>query len=204
MKENNLIKILIPLIAVVVVFESIVLVTSLNKGTKTDTTDNQSTSSAVTQNVSSEVVPIELVFAADSTEMKVGKTYKVSLNMMGKENHNLDGLDLYVKYDPEMVNVTNLNFPNKKLPQPTFSKVSTLKSVIVTNFLISETSGFVVNKDELVNLISFSVTPKKEGKINFEISTGNENNESVTMFVENSTGKNLTFSSNKLEINTAK
>lgn len=205
MKENNLIKILIPLIAVVVVFESIVLVTNLNKGVKTNTdTTNQVTGSDEVQNTSSETVPLELVFETDTKEMKVGKSYKVSVNLLGKEEKSVDGIDLYVKYDPELVDISNLAFTNKNLPQPTFSKASTLKDVVVANFLVSEKDGFLVKKEEVNNLMTFSVTPKKVGQMTFEISTGNDLKESVTMFVESSTGKTLSFSSNKLEVNLTK
>jgi len=202
MKENNLIKVLIPLVAVVVVFESIVLVTSLDKGTKSTVSSNQATNSA--QTLVSEVAPIELVFATDTQEMKIGKAYTVSLNMTGKEDKKLDGIDLYVKFGPNLVNITGLNFPNKTLGQPVFSKVSTLKNVVVASFLVSDKQGFAINKDELNNLMEFKVTPKKIGKIDFEVSTGSDSKESVTMFVENSTGKVLNFSSNKLEITAIK
>ncbi|MDD4972665.1 MAG: hypothetical protein PHT07_24810 [Paludibacter sp.] len=202
MKENNLIKVLIPLVAVVVVFESIVLVTNLDKGVKTNDSSNQATNSAETQVL--EASSMELVFATDNQEMKVGKSYDVTLNMMGKEDKKIDGIDLYVEYDPEMVDITNLDFPNKGLPVPDFSKVSTLKNVIVANFLIPEEGGFSLNKDEVSSLMTFKVVPKKEGNTMLGINTGDEENQSVTMFVENSTGKSLNFSSNKLEIKVIK
>jgi len=205
MKENNLIKILIPLIAVVVVFESIVLVTNLNKGVKTNTdTTNQVTGSEEAQSTSSETVPLELVFETETKDMKVGKSYKVSVNLLGKEEKSVDGIDLYVKYDSELVDISNLLFSNKNLPQPAFSKASTLKDVVVANFLVSEKDGFLIKKDEVNNLMTFTVTPKKVGQMTFEISTGNDLKESVTMFVESSTGKTLNFSSNKLEVNLTK
>ncbi|MDD4972669.1 MAG: cohesin domain-containing protein [Paludibacter sp.] len=201
MKENNLIKVLIPLVAVVVVFESIVLVTNLEKGTKVDS--NSQVADSI-ENQIQEADSVELVFATDNQEMKVGKTYSVSLDMMGKESKNIDAIELYISFDPEMVNLTGLTFPNKNLPEPTFSKVSDVKNVIVVSYLISDVGGFVLNKDEVNSLVAFKVTPKKEGNISFGISTGDDDNQSTTMFVENSTGSSLGFSSNRLEISVVK
>jgi hypothetical protein len=221
MKNNKLIKILIPVIAVVIVFESIILVTNLDKESKPVADSNNKAGETVDLPV--EPALIDLVLITDEKEMKIGKNYEVSLSMMGKEDRNLDGIDLYVKYDSDMADVSNLMFTNKGLPQPTFSKASTLKNMIVSNFLVSKSDGFLLKKGESNDLISFYVKPKKEGAFVFEISTGvksefdivgtesnsetgtgNDLKESVTMFVENSTGKSLNFSSNKLEVNFVK
>ena len=82
MKENKLIKFLIPLVAAVVVFESIVLVTSLEKNTKTNSTDNSATESAQVVDEVIEEPVMEFMFSTDTKEMKVGKTYKVTLNLL--------------------------------------------------------------------------------------------------------------------------
>jgi len=201
MKKENLVKILLPIIAVIIVIESIVLVSHLNKG--------EEVSLETGNNQVAEVTPVEssvidLLLEADETEMKVGSSYEVSLDMVTKDDRNLDGIDLFIKYDPEMVDISNLVFENENLSKPDFSKASTLKSVVVATFLIPGSDGLLFKGGEVNDLIAFTVTPKKEGSHVFEVSTGNESKESATMFVENSTGKNLNFSSNKLEVNFVK
>lgn len=206
MENNNLLKFLIPIIAVVVVFESIVLVTNLDKGLKTNTdTKNatEATDSALVQNVIKEESVAELVFATTSTEMKVGKSYKVELNMMGKKELVLDAIETYIKYDPSLVTVNGLT-SNAKLPKATISKVDIKNGMVENAILIDEKAGYKIGKDSINLVLSFNVTPKKEGSISFEISGGNSNKEFVTMIVENTTSKQLVFSSNKLDINAIK
>jgi len=206
MENNNLLKFLIPIIAVVVVFESIVLVTNLDKGLKTNTdTKNttEATDSAAVQNLVKEESVVELVFATASKEMKVGKNYKVELNMMGKQDLMVDGIETYIKYDPSLVTVSGL-VSNNKLPKATISKINTKDGVVENAILIDEKSGYKVEQNKTNLILSFNVTPRKEGEISFEISSGNGNKEFVTMIVENTTGKQLVFSSNKLDINAIK
>jgi len=206
MENNNLLKFLIPIIAVVVVFESIVLVTNLDKGLKTNTdTKNttEATDSAAVQNLVKEESVVELVFATDSKEMKVGKSYKVELNMMGKQDLMVDGIETYIKYDPSLVTVSGL-VSNSKLPKATISKVDAKNGMIGNAVLIDEKSGYKVEQNKINLILSFNVTPKKEGEISFEVNSGNSNEEFATMIIENTTGKQLVFSSNKLDINAIK
>jgi len=206
MENNNLLKFLIPIIAVVVVFESIVLVTNLDKGLKTNTnteSTTEATDSASVQNLVKEESVIELVFATASKEMKVGKSYKVELNMMGKQDLMVDGIETYIKYDPNLVTVSGLVL-SSKLPKATISKVDAKNGMIENAVLIDEKLGYKVEQNKINLILSFNVVPKKEGEISFEISSGNGNKEFVTMIVENTTSKQLVFSSNKLDINAIK
>jgi hypothetical protein len=207
MENNNLLKFLIPLVAAVVVFESIVLVTNLDKGVKTnsDTTNKtEATDSAVVQTpVVEEESVADLVFATASKEMKVGKSYKVELNIIGRKDLMIDGIETYVKYDPSLVTVSNL-VSNPQFPKSTLSKIDNKSGLISNVVLIDEKAGYKIGKD-LTNLVlSFTVVLKKEGETSFEISSGNGNKEFVTMIVENATSKSLTFSNNKLDINVTK
>ena len=204
-KENNLLKFLIPIIAVVVVFESILLVTNLDKGVKTNgDTDNTATNSALIQNQVEEPV-IDLVFATASKEMKIGKTYKVELNLMGKQELMVSGIETYIKYDPNLVTVSGL-ISNNKLPKADVSLIDNKNGVIKNVILVPVENklGYKLEQDKVNLVLSFNVIPKKEGVTSFEISSGNANKEFVTMIVENTTVKALPFSGNKLEVNLTK
>jgi len=201
------IKVLIPIVAVLVIAESVVLLSNIAKRAKV-TTDLPRTvlTPAKTPTVStpvSEEVDFNVVFGTEQVQMQVGKLSKVQVNLLAKKTRSVDSLNLYVKYDPKVFNITNLIF-DSRLPKPTFSKVSTAKGMIVVNYLVSETAGMKINEGDSLALIKFDATPKMVGDYSFEISSGNEANESATMFVENATVKALPYSGNKLTVNVIK
>jgi hypothetical protein len=203
-EENKLIKILIPVIAVVIIFESVVLVSNLNKNnTKTVTQVSKSEEASQSTKANSTQSVIDLVFATDSKEMKVGKTYKVELSMAAKDDRTLDALDTYVKYDSTLVTISGLSF-NTDLPKPTLNKIDNQNGVLKSSILIDEKPGYKISKGEVVKIMSFNVTPKKVGSFNLEVSTGNEYKSFATMLVESVTSQAVPFSSNKLEINVLK
>jgi hypothetical protein len=202
MNENKIVNLLIPIIAIVVVFESVVLVGNLNKGIdtskETPTTAKEATSST---EIKEEEKPIvDLIFATSTKEMKVGKTYKVELSMIAKEDRNADALENYIKYDSEAFGISGLTL-NSELPKPSVNKVDTESGLIKSVVLIEKKAGFSLSKDMAIPVLSFNVTPKKEGNFSFEIGTGNEDKKFVTMIVETITSKVIPFTSNKLEVN---
>jgi len=205
-EKNQLIKILIPVIAVVIIFESVLLVSRLSNNSKTAVVaDIVKTEEATNSSEIKKVVDpiLALVFATDSKEMKVGKAYKVELNMVSKEDKTIDALDTYIKYDPMAVTVSGLTF-NSKLPKPVLSKINTQKSMIESSILVDTKPGYSIKNGQAVQILSFTVTPKKVGVSNLEISTGNDNKNSATIIVESVTSKEIPLSVNKLEINAIK
>lgn len=200
MKKENIIKVLIPVIAVIVVVESIVLVSNLNKGV-----------AVVDNTVSEEVTPTEevisqpvadFVFETENKEMVVGKSYTVNLNLLSKQDLNLDAMEVYIKYDPEKVTVSKLT-PNKGLPIED-SGVNAKTGMVSSIFLWDLGEVYSTKMNDLSQLLSFTVTPKVVGETSISLLTGNSDQESVTMIVENPTSKSLNFSGNQLEINVSK
>lgn len=204
MKENKLIKFLIPLIAAVVVFESIILVTNLDKNKGVG--DKNNSSATESAQIAEEVVEnpvMDLIFSTDVKEMKVGKTYKVTLNLLPKEDRKVDGIETYIKYDIEGLKLSNL-IPAAGLQKPTISQIDTEKGVIKNIVLIDDKEGLAITDGELLPILTFSVTPKKEGEYSFELSTGNESKDFVTLVVENASAKPLPWVGNKLDVNVIK
>lgn len=205
MKQNNLIKLLIPIVAVVVVVESIVLVSSLNKNNNTSTNVvTQETKEITEKEVNTEPVA-DFIFETETKEMKVGKPYEVNLNLVGKRTVNLDAMEIYVKYDPEKMTVTKL-VNNKNLPQQVTknSGIDSKKGMISSMFLWDIGESGLIKADETSSVLSFVVTPKVAGEAEISLNTGTTDKESVTMIVESSTSKSLNFLGNKLEINVTK
>ncbi|MDP4009469.1 MAG: hypothetical protein Q8P53_00600 [Candidatus Shapirobacteria bacterium] len=206
MKEKKIMGVIIPIVAILVILESVVLVNSLEQKNKPQVKTDTSTN--VVQNVVEDKKVVEpetlgLIFGTPNKSMVVGKKYPVELNLISKTTQSLDTAEIYIKYDPTAFAVSRLTF-DSKLTKPTFSKISEKQSVIVVNYLISEKNGVELSASEILPLIKFDVVPKKTGDFEFEISTGNENKESATMFIENATGKNLIYSSNKLDVQVLK
>lgn len=203
MKENNILKIVVPVIAVLVIFESVMVVSNLsNRGGQTGAGITPVITQVPTEVGISET-PINLVFGTENKEMKIGKTYTIELNLLSRVNYALDAIDLYVKYDPLAFKVENLIF-GSGLPKPTFSKVSEPKGLIVSNFLINEQGGLKIITNEVVPVIKFDVTPRRVGDFVFQINELQDQKESATLFIENSTSKVLPFLSNKLNIKVTK
>lgn len=199
MNNNKTVTILLPIIAIIIIFESITLVTKLE--------NNQS--SNVVNKVAETITPtvveekkdaLDLVFATDNKDMEVGKKYTVKLQGYVKEKKVVDGLEVNIKFDAKNLEISNLIY-DSNLSKPVVSKVLKNNGMIVLKYLIESKSGLTLNEGNIISLLTFDVKPIKAGNYNFEVATGNEGKEFATMFVENTTAKELIFSSNKLEIN---
>jgi len=175
--NNKIIKMLVPVIAVMIIIESIVLVSNLEKNTTATVVDKVTPTVTVTEE--EKVNSFEVNFSTDETQMKIGKKYKVLVKLTPKDNYNLDALDLYVKFDPTMVNISSL-ISSKDLAIPNLIKVSDKKDVIAMSYLFLDKDGVVFTKDEETTLLTFTVTPKVVGLSSFEISTGDSEGDSVT------------------------
>jgi hypothetical protein len=206
MNKEKLVKILIPVVALVVVIESVVLVSGLNK-TNTQTATVDTSSSEVTPVVTDEqLTPVaDYVFATDTKEMKVGKSYKVVLNLVGKEKFTVDALETYVKFDPEMALVSKITAA-KGLPEATTLKVDAKSGLMSALFLVPATNkgGIEVSDGETREVYSFTVTPKQEGSLTFELVVGADGEKLVTILPETGTSKSLPFTNSKLDINVTK
>jgi hypothetical protein len=203
MKENKLIKILIPVIAVVVVFESIMLVSNLEKDTKGSNLIEENQTGMVEDKEIEEPVA-DFIWESESLEMKVGKSYNVTLNLLGKKDLVLDSIETYINFDPKLVTISKL-VTNKDAGEDLKPKIDS-KTGLITSILWNEEqgTGYKTKKGETVKILSFVVTPKVEGKIDFDLSTSMADDKFATIIVETNTSKSLAYSSNKLEINVTK
>jgi len=202
-KENKVLMILIPVIAVVVIAESLILVNRLAKKSIVQAPSGTEVTEVLTPTQIMEVPVFNLVPMTDKTELKVGEKTTVTVYAVNKGDYSLDAINLYLKADTKNLNLSNLTF-DSKMPKPVFSKISTKQDLIVVSYMISEPSGLKVVKNTSMVLAKFDVTAKKEGVYTFEVSTSNDSKESATMLVENATSKVLPYSSSKLTINVVK
>ena len=200
MKEGKIMRILIPIVAVVVVLESIILVSKLGKN-------------VVTTNVTTDVVeeveqvrePVaDFVFETETKEMKVGKSYQVNLNLVGSKEVNLDAIETYVKYDSDKVTISKLT-ASKDLPQTLKApKVDTNTGLISAIFLWDVGEIYSIVPDQVIQVLSFTVTPKVAGETSISLVEADGTDTSSTLLVESVTSNKLLFLSNKLEISAVK
>ena len=136
--NNKILKTLIPIIAVVIIFESVMLVSGLEKSrviTKESTGSAEIKKEEVITNNA-----FDLIFITDSKEMSVGKNYQVKLQGLVKEKSTLDAIDIAIKYDAKNLDITGLVF-DEKLPKPFISQVIKEDGMIVVKYLIETKQG---------------------------------------------------------------
>lgn len=174
-------KLFLPIIVVtlIIILESVLLLTT-KQGLKTNI--------GVIDNKTPKISQVE---DAISFEWQNEDNNKANLVMKANKSMSIDAIDLYVAYKNTKVKaVNNLN----ELPKPTFSKISTEKSLVVMNYLIPEVDGFKLAKGQSVRIAEFDLIPNSTGSIELSI-------DAKTQVVENTTSKVLPFNSKNLIIN---
>ena len=184
MKEK-IIKILIPVIAVLVIAESLVL---LSKSLAPKT--------GPVQLPQSTKQPVTLKWDMATTSLKTGITSEVPLIITSDKDVSIDAVDLYIKYDPSMVTVSDA-VTGKTFVTPSFKKVSQGKGMVVINYLVSDAAGFKLKAGQSIVLVRLKVNYIKQGSTQFSLGEG-------TLVVENATAKVLPFNNDKLVINVSR
>jgi hypothetical protein len=207
MKDNKIIKILIPVVALIVVFESVMLVSNLDKSTtETDNlTEEVIGEEQTTEQKAVEEPVADFIWETDNLEMKVGKTYKITLNLLSKQDLMLDSVETHIYYDSKIVTVSKLE-TNKKIGEALKPTGIDNDKGSITAILWKDVgeAAYEVKDGEMTNVLSFVVTPKLEGKIDFDLSTSMTDGRLATIIVDSNTAKPLAYFSNKLEINVIK
>ena len=200
--KDDYLKYLLPLVAVVVIIESIVLITGMEDKKKEMvalTDEDVRESVMLEEEALTEEPKISLSFATESRRMEMGQDYEVEVNLTALEAVRLDSLEVYVTYDPEVFDISGLTI-NNDLPAPVFSEISNKKDLVVVNYMVMDKDGYAMNEAKVVSLMSFMVRPLKVGSFDLGFATGVEGETSVTMFVGNENGQALPFSVNGLSI----
>jgi hypothetical protein len=201
LKEDYL-KYLLPLVAVAVIIESVVLITGMEdrKVEKMPIEERSVVESGMVKEGVPEGEPmVSLSFATESRMVEVGKDYKVEVNLTALKPVALDSLELYMTYDPEAFEISGLTTEND-LPTPAFAKISDKQDLVVVNYMVMEEGGFVMDRAQVSPLMAFNIRPLKTGSFDLGFATGQDGETSVTMFVGNESGQALPFSVNDLNI----
>lgn len=207
-KKTDIFKYLIPVVAVVIIVESVMVVSGLmKKDEKIEmepssyiSENNDGTSNMLVEDTGE--AKANFVFSVDSKDMTVGESYTVELDMLPKENFSADAVDIYVSYDPEAFDVSALT-EGTDMPTATSMRVSDKRNVILANFWFTETEGYVFEANRPVNVMSFVVTPKKTGSFDFLMNKQDAElgiSRIVTAGSSEDQVSSLSFSSDKLTV----
>jgi hypothetical protein len=161
----------IVLVSIVIIVESVLLLSN-NKNKKVNV-------EPVKMVTSEEVKKVEPIISF--TWLDDGN--KTVLQMSSKKTVAIDAIDLYIAYKDVKVNsVTNVG----DLPKPSFSKISTEKSLVVMNYLIPDAKGFMLEAGKTINVAELDLTILNAETAQFSI-------DPKTQVVENGTVKVLPY-----------
>lgn len=199
MNKENLIKILVPIVAVVVIAESVILVSGLNKSETQLVAEVTPFVSVMEEKIN----PVaDFVFSTDTKDMEVGKAYEVSLNLSANEDFAVDAIEAHVKYDPAKLTVSKL-VEGDDLPETATLKVDTDSGLVNAIFLVpvEDREGYLITTGDNKNVLSFLVTPKEIGTFSLGLVESVADGDLPTVLPETGTNQSLPFTTNKLEIN---
>lgn len=203
-KGKNIFSYLIPVVAVVIIVESVMVVSGLvkkNQGVDIDPslfmTENNEVVDKVVEDMGD--AKANFVFSVDSKEMVVGQSYVVGLDLLPKENFVADAVDVYVSYDSEAFDVSGL-IEGEDMPKAASMRVSDKRNLVLANFWFTDVEGYAFEESKPVSLLNFKVTPKKTGNYDFNISKGGQEELGITRIVvgQEDMVSSLAFSSDKL------
>ena len=195
--RKNYLKFIIPVVAVLVVIESIVLVGNLK--TKEIPTNLPVVEDKGAGLPTRALEPLAVRVVSERKTAEVGKVARARVELLPRVVKAMDGVSVYVKFDPAMVRVSNLEF-NADLPKPIVGKISKSGDLVVVNYLIAAKDGYQLIANRPVDLVSFDFWPLKAGTVAFDLLTAKESKDSATMVVENGTSLSLSLAVSNLKI----
>jgi len=176
---------LIPVLALLVIFESVLIVQRLSRKRKEVITEEQ---------LPSEVMPKEravINFKGDSqASMETEGTIEVVMAPL--ETFSLDGMDVLIEYDPDYLEILGTD-PSDKFSYLARNWVEPDKKRILVSLLETEfPEGVAFQAGQEINLVTISYLPKRSGKTSLRII--GDAGEKGTVLAENGTAKEIPFS----------
>jgi hypothetical protein len=207
MISKKYIRIIIPIVAVLVLVESVVLVNSLENqkikreaSNKPDVINVDQVIPEVDQVETNEDVTLKL--EAEKLSLNVGQESFVDVMMSTSVSKSFDAVSVYVDVDTQKVALERVEI-NNSMPKPIVAKISKKGNVALVNYLISSPSGYRLASGDRVAVARIYFTPIDSGKTSFKI-LGEEVSEAESMLVETGTSKVIPFNSGDLSVSILK
>ncbi len=165
--KKDIFKILLPILAVVIVVESVVVVSRLSK--KDSSMPDLSQIDYQASDTEEDLGPVKATvgLTTDSANFKVGEKYTVTMSVTPLEDMKLDAIDVLVSYDTKKAVVTSLTEEDGF--KATSKLVSDKTGSVVANFWSMDAAGYALTGGQATKLLSFSVEPLVAGDIELKI-----------------------------------
>lgn len=180
------IKWLIPVLAILVIFESILIVQRLSR----KASDQLPGESGLPSLPEKEMVVIAF---GGLNEAVVGQESEVAVAMVPLKSVALDGIDVLIEYDPEYLEIVGTD-PSERFSYLARNWIEPDKKRILVSMVETDLpAGVNFEPGEEVNLVVIRYLPFQKGKTGFRI-IGSET-EAGTVLAENGTAAKIPFSS---------
>lgn len=182
----------IPIIALLVIFESVLIVQRLDRSRKEKIIEKL----PVKVNVKPEE-EATINFKGED-EIALNEKGTVEVVMVPLKEFSLDGIDVLIEYNPEYLEILGTD-PSDKFSYLARNWVEPDKKRVLVSMLETELpEGISFQTGEEVGLVTISYLPKKSGRTNLKIIGGT--GETGTVLAENGTAKEIPFSATDFQL----
>ncbi len=187
---------LISVLAVLVIFQVIVLVgASFNLLLPRQQTIGRTAAPFLITQTRNEEILAKLAFVPANVSLKQGEVSTVDLVLTPQKEIWLDGMDIVLAFDPEVLEVSKVIVP-KLFSFVSQKKDKVQEGKIYATFLEEDSDGLSIKEN--TKLLSLTIKGKALGTSNLSILTAEEG--PTTVLVENGTSKKITFDQQDLKV----
>lgn len=181
---------LVPVLAILVIFQAVVLATQKPvSSTKTNPYIPVPEKEVVKQ------AQVSLSFVPSGASVQKGQNATVDLVLTPKKLVRLDGADIVLEFDPQVLQITQINTP-KLFSIVSQKRENETNGKIYITFLEEGAGGVAIDKE--VKLMTLTVKGKKAGEGKIAIITADKG--PSTVLTENATSKKMLFDKGSLKV----
>lgn len=182
------IKWLVPFLAILVIFESVLIVQKI--GTKINSGTKEGNENLAVNELTKGEKPI-IVSLLGEESVTAGGEGRIEVAIKTIKNVNLDGVDILLGYDPEYLEIVGVT-PMNKFSYLARNWVEPEKKRVLVSMVENEKmEGVAFAAGEEVNLATISYRAKKAGIT--KVTVVGENEAAGTVFAENKTAAKVPF-----------
>lgn len=181
---------LIPVLSLLVIFQAVVLVRQMGKSKSAVAPYIQ-----VPAPEGAEEASVSLSFVPSGVAIKEGETTDVDLIITPKKALRLDGADIVVSFDPEVLQVLKVS-TSKLFSLVSQNRESEKVGRVYVTFLEEAAGGILIDKE--VKFLTLTIKGKETGEGMIEILSAKQG--ATTVITENGTSKKILFDKGNLKV----
>ncbi len=179
------VKWLIPVLAILVILESVLIVQKITKRTSEDLS-TETTVPAILEEEKEALI----TFSGEEA-VKINEESEVSVIMTPFKNVSLDGVDILIEYDPDYLEVLGI-IPSDRFSYVARNWIEPEKKRVLVSLLETELpEGISFEAGDEVNLVTIQYSAKQPGRTGLKIIGGE--GEAGTVLAENTTAEKVLF-----------